>query len=394
MSDSSDPIILVGAGIGGLFAGLCLQRKNIDFLLLEKAEELTEVGAGIQIGANGSRLIHQLGLENEVRKYATAPSHGLMMNGLTGRKVCSYPLSDYAEKHYQFPHYQIRRADLQRVLVEALELRAPGCLRLSQELSQIDQSSEAVQAVTVEGEVFHGRALVGCDGIHSGTRQLLFGNADPLYSGCAAWRALVPTAEMASSDLIPKIWIGDGRHLVQYPVESGRSINLVACVETELVLEERWHGRSSKEDLVDSFSGWCPEVKRILSAAEDALMWGLFERPVLDSWRVGHATLLGDAAHAMLPSLAQGAVMAMEDAEQLAHSLATQENTSKALDHYQMRRIGRNRKVQAVARKNMNFFHQSGSSDRLSMNALQLAGSGAEAIIGSRYNWLYGYSGV
>jgi salicylate hydroxylase len=394
MTDSSNPIVVVGAGIGGLFSALCLHRLGLNSVVLEKNEELAEVGSGIQIGANGSRLIHKLGLQSELEKYATAPARGIMMDGISGQMICPYPLDSFAQVHHQYPHYQIRRADLQRVLVEALEHRDPDSLKLGVELAEIQQTPGCIEAITAQGQVFQGRALVGCDGIHSRTRELLFGKTKPSFSGCVAWRAMVPAASLDFTlAQRPMIWIGPGRHIVQYPVASGQLINIVACIDTSVTEQEQWQGNSSGTVLRESFSDWCPQVIRLISQAEDALRWGLYERPVLDSWTSGRATLLGDSAHAMLPSLAQGAVMAMEDADQLAISLAEQADTVAALEEYQSKRILRTRKTQAVARQNMEFFHQRRLLDRLSAKALHLVGDRAEDLIGNRYNWLYGYSG-
>lgn len=396
MTDSTDPVILVGAGIGGLFAALCLDRLGIESIILEKSDELAEVGAGIQIGANGSRLIHQLGLKEAIEKYASSPTVGQIMDGQSGRSICPYPLNSSSLKRYQLPYYQIHRGDLQRILVEAVEQRMPNCLRLGTELREISQDAARLQVTTNSGERINGRALVGCDGIHSRTRELLFEDGAPQYTGSLAWRAVVPLSRLDQSQdwQTPKIWVGPGRHLVQYPVSAGDAMNLVACVENDIAEAERWQGNSALDELSAAFAGWCPEVQAMLGLADDALKWGLYERPVLSSWSNGRATLLGDAAHAMLPSLAQGAVMAMEDAEELAHALHTQSTTEEALRQYEQRRISRCRKVQQVARDNLEFFHQSsGLKDRLSLRVLALMGQGAESVIANRYGWLYGYSG-
>jgi|MEHZ01.4.fsa_nt_MEHZ011250982.1_66 salicylate hydroxylase len=396
MTDSTDPVILVGAGIGGLFAALCLERLGIKSILLEKSDALTEVGAGIQIGANGSRLIHQLGLQEAIEEYASSPSAGQIMDGRSGRSICPYPLNNSSLKRYQLPYYQIHRGDLQRILIEAVEQRMPNCLQLGTELRVISQDAERVQVTTNSGERINGRALVGCDGIHSCTRELLFTDGTPRFTGNLAWRAVVPLSKLDQSQewRTPRVWVGPGRHLVQYPVSAGNALNLVACVETDTAEPERWQGNSSVEELYKAFVGWCPEVQYILSQADDALKWGLYERPVLSNWSKGRATLLGDAAHAMLPSLAQGAVMAMEDAAELAQALNTHSNTVEALQKYEQSRITRCRKVQQVARDNLEFFHQSsGFKDRLSLRVLALMGQGAESVIANRYGWLYGYSG-
>ncbi len=396
MTDSTGPVILVGAGIGGLFAALCLERVGIESILLEKSDELADVGAGIQIGANGSRIIHQLGLQEAIQRYASSPSRGQMMDGQTGRAICSYPLNESSLKRYQLPYYQIHRGDLQRVLVEAVKQRIPNCLRLGSELKEIHQDDKSLSVTINSGEQIKGRALVGCDGIHSRTRELLFEDGTAEYTGNIAWRAVVPLSKLVESVnwQVPKVWVGPGRHLVQYPVSAGDALNLVACVETDVEEAEQWHGNSSADGLSEAFSSWCPEVRATIALAGNALKWGLYERPVLSSWSQGCATLLGDAAHAMLPSLAQGAVMAMEDAEELAHALHSENNTPKALQQYEQRRISRCRKVQKVAQGNLNFFHQSsGIKDRLSFKALASLGQGAESIIANRYGWLYGYSG-
>ncbi len=393
MRDSAEPVILVGAGIGGLFAALCFQQVGIDCVLLEKSRRLEEVGAGIQIGANGSRLLHKLGLQNALAGCVSVPAKGFMMDGIRGRWICDYPLNDFSQRKYQLPHYQIRRADLQAILLQALQERAPDCLHLGTELVELHQTDDYVEAVCSEGRSFRGRALVGCDGIHSRTRQLLFDKTHADFAGCIAWRAMLPRNKLdLAGDLnVPKIWIGPGRHLVQYPVAAGEMVNLVACVDSQEEVREEWQGSSPGEEFVQSFSDWCPEVKKIVEAAEGALKWGLYERPVLENWNVGRVSLLGDAAHAMLPSMAQGAVMALEDAEQLAQAFAQCSDSRAALGFYQTQRIGRSRQVQSVARKNMQFFHQQRPVDRLSAKALQLSGKRAENLIGRRYNWLYGY---
>ena len=395
MTNTSNPIVLVGAGIGGLFAGLCLQRKNTDFLILEKADKLADVGAGIQIGANGARLIHELGLTEEFEKYALAPLYGLMMDGISGRQICTYPLSAFAQEEHSFPHYQILRSDLQRILVDALQARAPEKLHLAAEVLDIKQEQGFVQLKTRDGRIFQGKAVVGCDGIHSTVRKQCFDETDPKFTNCIAWRALVPTSELEMDyPMVPRIWIGPGRHLVQYPVSSGKSINLVACVESSTAQHERWQGSSSVEELNQSFSTGCTAVQDLVSKADQALSWGLYERPVLESWTKGCITLLGDAAHAMLPSMAQGAVMAMEDAYQLAESIAALSDLENALKDYESKRFKRCRKTQVVARKNMAFFHQKGALNKVSAKALNLAGAQSEKLIGRRYGWLYGYEGV
>ena len=405
MSALKEPIILSGAGIGGLFAALCLERQGFTSIILEKSKELSEVGAGIQIGANGARLIRELGLDEAIQQYSTCPEYGHMMDGKSGRKICTIPFNRASQKNYQLPYYQIHRADLLKVLVEAVNQRLPNCIKLGQEVVSIKQESTRVSVETASGESFFGSLLVGCDGIHSQVRNLLFKDGDPVFTDALAWRAIIPlNAQEAQKADLAKVWVGEGKHLVQYPVNGGNALNLVAVVDAKVPVPERWQGGAPKMEFQQVFSDWCPEVKAHIAEAMDSLCWGLYRRPVLTSWSVGRATLLGDAAHAMLPSLAQGAVMAMEDGYELAACLRRYKDITQALNAYEAARVDRSICAQRAAQVNHQFFHlHKKTRTKYSLIALKLlenigrflpGGSRlslAERIIARRYYWLYGY---
>ena len=405
MSVLQEPIILSGAGIGGLFTALCLEQRGLSSIILEKSDELSEVGAGIQIGANGAYLIRELGLEQAIQQYALCPEYGYMADGKSGKEICTIPLNRFAQKKYQLPYYQIHRADLLKVLLDAVNQRLPDCIKLGQELVSIQQQTDGISVETRSGERFSGSLLVGCDGIHSQVRNLLFKDGDPVFADALAWRALIPLTSQNEqiADQV-KVWVGEGKHLVQYPINVGEALNLVAVVDTEIPLPERWHGGVPNQEFQQAFDDWCPEVKKLVSCASDSLCWGLYSRPVLTKWSIGRATLLGDAAHAMLPSLAQGAVMAMEDGYELAVCLVQNDNIEQALEHYEAARIKRSIRAQNAARKNHKVFHLHRKAlTRLSLfvlRALEKIGrflpggknlSLAERLIARRYYWLYGY---
>lgn len=424
------PVLIAGAGIGGLFAALCLHRQGIESILLEQSSQLLEVGAGIQIGANGTRIIRQLGLESAIQNLAISPAKGSLGDGISGSKICSLPFNGSALHRYKHPYFNIHRADLQRVLVKAVQERIPGCLKLGCRVKAIEQDSQKVTVQLESGENYTGSILVGCDGIHSQIRKVAFGEGAPVFAGCVAWRAVVPLAELAPSQgkdqtnwNEPKVWVGPNKHIVQYPVSSGKAVNLVAVVDLPKNagpddFPESWQGASSTESLKIAFANWCPQVRDLVAGADKALCWGLYHRAIPKQWFTGRVVLLGDAAHAMLPSLAQGAAMAMEDAEELASRLvgidfSDARTVSKSLESYQSARIDRCRRVQRSSAFNRDFFHLNhGISDRLALYFLKLLercklgrsvnrfaeseGSPdsetlAQKFLARRYHWLYGY---
>ena len=418
------PVLIAGAGIGGLFTALCLHRRGIDSILLEQSEQLLELGAGIQIGANGSRIIRDLGLEEDIESLAISPAQGSLCNGVSGQKICSLPFNTSAQKNYKHPYFNIHRANLQKVLVKAVQNRMPKSLRLGCQVSSVEQDSEKVVVHLESGACYTGSILVGCDGIHSQIRKVTFEDGAPVFADCVAWRAVVPLANLAeelngiqSKFDEPKVWVGPNKHIVLYPLNSGSALNLVAVVDLPKDagsddFPEVWQGASSTEALKSSFANWCPEVKRLVERADNALCWGLYHRTIPKQWHLGRVVLLGDAAHAMLPSLAQGAVMAMEDAEELADCLAginisNPRAVSASLEGYQAARIDRCRRVQRSSAFNRDFFHLNhGFLDRFALFILKLLErvklnrfakpsrppeSLAQKLLARRYHWLYGY---
>ncbi len=374
---------------------MCLERAGFrNIKLFEKATELSEVGAGIQIGPNGARLLQQLGLREAIERWAVRTPGGSMMDGVSGSEICSYPLDDWAVERFGFPFYQLHRADLQAVLAQALEQRLPGVVELGNPVVSVEQGDSNPQLVVSHGEARQADLVIGADGIHSAVRKACFDKADASFTGRVAWRAVVPADAVADSERgSARIWIGPGRHLVQYPVRRGGLLNLVACVDTSVVVPERWHGTSDVEPLKRAFEGWCPRVQQLVGAMNGALCWGLYERPPLQHMVYNRVALLGDSAHAMLPSMAQGAVMAMEDAATLAGRLAAATDVKSALLGYEADRQARNTRVQETARQNMVFFHRrSGLSGDFQLSILGRAGDMAETLIGKRYAWVYGFN--
>ena len=385
-------VIIAGGGIGGLGAALALRRRGLAVTVLEQASALGEAGAGIQLGPNAVRVLEGWGIGAAVRAAAFRPLAAEVRDHVSGRLLLRTTLGEAAQRRWGAPYLQVHRADLQAILLDALSAEGGSELRLDARVVAVAQSAEEVTAALATGERVQGSALVGADGVRSAVQEALFGPSPARFTGQVAWRGLVEASRLPPGLISPvaAVWAGGGRHFVHYPVRGGALVNFVGVVERDW-REESWTAPGNAGELAAEFSGWPASVTALIAAAGPAWRWALFDRPPLARWSVGRATLLGDAAHPMLPFLAQGAAMAIEDAEALARLLAEGEEVSAALTAYEGARRSRTRKVQAWSRRNARLFHlppvvagaafgAAGALDRVRGR------TGAE-----RFDWLYGY---
>lgn len=358
-------IAIIGAGIGGLTAALCLHRHGFDVQIFERHSTLEEVGAGIQIGPNGCKVLRKLGLLEQVQHLAFVPQAADMRLGDTGRVIFSLPLAKQCEQRYGAPYLNIHRADLQNVLTHAVQQQMPHALQLGYELKDLRQDPQQVHLAFVNGHHVSTDLVIGADGVRSKVRQQVFNIEDGHFTGMAAWRMTIPSERLAKHLIPPKatVWVGAGKHLVTYYVRGGQLVNVVGVVEQSSWPYDEWICQGSKQDLLNDYQGWHSIIQQLLQAGDDTefYQWALREIKPLDSWSLGRVSLLGDACHAMLPFMAQGAVMAIEDAWVLAQQLKqhTPPQFSKALATYEQLRKGRTSKVQATARRNGQLYHQS-----------------------------------
>lgn len=384
------PVVVAGGGIGGLAAALCLARAGVETVLLEQAPAFAEVGAGVQLTPNASRILHRLGLGRPLAACASQPAGIEYRHWRTGQLVARWTF-DGRWAAAGAPYYQLHRADLLRVLASAAA-RAPGVeLRPGARVVGFSANGGGVRvALAGGGEPVAGAALIGADGIHSTVRGQLFGNAAPRSTGLAAWRALVPAPRLPSGCVRPwaTVWWGPRRHFVHYPVRGGELVNCVGVVRFSGPGEvsESWSQRGQAQELKEHFAGWHRGVRMLTDAVapESLHKWALLDRPPLQRWGTGPATLLGDAAHPMLPFVAQGAAMAVEDAAVLAASVAGgadagagDASVAVALRRYEASRLPRTARVQRLARGNARLFHLVGAAawlrDRIAPAAARLA---------------------
>jgi salicylate hydroxylase len=388
-------ILIIGAGIGGLTAALTLLNKGFEVAIYERSSELDEVGAGIQIGSNGTKVLYALGLRAALEKVAFKPQAAEMRYGDSGRVIFSLPLGDSVEKRYHSPYFNIHRADLHRILVDAVREKAPNAIHLAHEVKSLEQTSKQVTVHFLNGESAQGDLLIGADGIRSVVRKELFDIEDGHYTGMAAWRMTIPTNRLPQNLVPPKatVWVGAGKHVVTYYLRGGELVNLVGVVEQANWPYDGWTCRGSKQDILAAYEGWHPTIRRIMEAGDETeyYQWALRDLAPLASWSKGRATLLGDACHAMLPFMAQGAVMAIEDAWVLAAKLAAhRQDITLALQQYEDTRKPRTSKVQATAKRNGQLYHQATPAKQLLFySPLWMVSRLTPNFFASQLDWLF-----
>jgi salicylate hydroxylase len=349
--------LVIGAGIGGMAAAIALRRAGVDVSLFEQTIAQREVGAGIQISPNASRLLGRYGLGEAMARVAVRPSAIVFRRWQDGRVLGREELGDSIESQYGAPYYHFHRADLIELLAEAF---GRGNIELGRRLAHIEQDESGVTAHFQDGTSERGDLLIGADGIHSRTREWLFGEEKPRFSGQIAYRGLAPAERVAHLGLPLDVtnWVGPGGHFIHYYVSAGRFLNFVAVSEEATWTREQWSDRGSISDALGNYEGWHPQIATILTAVDETFKWALFDRNSLPEWTRGRVALLGDACHPMLPFMAQGAAQAIEDGATLAACLKnTAFDVPAAFQAYVALRKPRTTMLQAGSQANSTSYH-------------------------------------
>ena len=383
--------IVVGAGIGGLTAALTLERKGIEVTVLEATSEFGEVGAGIQVSPNATRVLHELGLEGPLAERAFRPEAVELRSWRSGQLLTRVPIGHDVEKKFGAPYLHMHRADLHAVLAEAVEATSGIDTHLDAECNHVERNEKGASVVIADGREFHADMVIGADGIKSVVREALFGKEAPRFTGCVAWRALVPAEAVRDADVRPVAsnWMGPGAHFVHYYVRGGNFVNCVAVVEKTGWEIESWTERGEKTELVDDFAGWHATVQALINAIDpkECFKWALFDRDPLPQWSQGRVTLLGDACHPTLPFMAQGACMAIEDAAVLAECVGGEAKVPSALERYEKLRKARTAGIQLGSRKNKELYHLAGPKAWLRNVGMRVAGSRLAGRVDSLYSY-------
>jgi salicylate hydroxylase len=403
---ASRTVIIAGAGIGGLTAALTLARRNFRVAVHEAAERLEETGVGIQLSPNAMQVLVALGLRERLAPHVVVPQEIKVITARTGRVLARAPLGEVAEARYGAPYWVIHRGDLQTALREAVEATPDIALHLDSKVEDFAVHSNGVTVLT-SGSArpleHHGIALIGADGLWSTLRRRLGHRRPPRFARHVAWRALVPAQAVPLELSAPAVnlWLGSKAHVVHYPVKAGGMINVVAILRANLDAPNGqesdarllgWSAPGDGNELLARFPAgrWQASVRALLGAAEHWQTWPLYDSAPLGHWGNGPVSLLGDAAHPMLPYLAQGAAMAIEDAAVLADCLGrTPDDPAGAMRAYERARRARTARTQRASRRNGVIYHLGGAEALL--RALALVVLGGQKLI-RRYDWLYGWT--
>lgn len=385
-------VLISGGGIGGLTAALAFLKCGHRVTVFEQSPILDEVGAGLQISPNGMRVFEALGVGARVERDAFRPRAQELRYGKGGGLILSIPLRDASRARWGGEYLHVHRADLVEALAGALEDREPEALQLGRRVVSYTQDAGSVAAHLEDGSAVTGDLLIGADGIHSPIRAQMIGPDKPRFTGNVAWRAVVPVSELGA-DAPPEtacVWVGPRRHAVTYRLRRGSLANLVAVVESKTPESESWTATGAREQALKDFKRWSPVIRSIIEKAPVLNRWALFDRMPLERWSDGRVVLMGDACHPMLPFLAQGAVMAIEDAYVLAQLVTRTEDLQGALQTYEVQRKPRTSRVQAGARSNAALFHKGDPISRFAaFGPIWMAGQFLPSVAHGQYDWIY-----
>jgi salicylate hydroxylase len=388
-------IAIVGGGIGGLGAALALEQRGAEVAVYERSPVLSEVGAGLNLTPNAIKACRALGIEAEVEAIGSGSDFLIIRSWKSGRVISRTRRGDFRQK-FGAPNLSVHRADLLEVLSGALKATD---IRLGMRCVAVETRNRQAMARFADGSEIEADLVIGADGIHSAVRKCLFGADAPHFTGCICWRGMAPV-EALPRDINTTdgaMWMGPHGHVVHYPVHRGTLLNIVAHVDSDAWTEESWTHECDVSEVVTAYDRWNPDLTRLYPCSERWYKWALYDRDPLEQWSKGRVTLLGDAAHAMLPYLGTGAGMALEDACVLSAMIARHPgDLEAALLGYERMRVPRARAAVLGARERARENHLASPWARLKRDvkfALRERFGGRRDGDNTAFQvgWLYGY---
>jgi salicylate hydroxylase len=385
-------ILIAGAGIGGLTAALACLRRGFDVDVYEQASELKEVGAGLQLSANGNRALYELGLEDELKRLSCEATGKEIRLWNTGETWKLFDLGSVSVARYGYPYLTVYRPDLLQVLLDAVRALKPAAIRLNARCESFEQDDNGVTLRFSDGTSARGDALIGADGVHSKIRQALFGKDLPEFTGLVAWRGVIDMNRLPEH-LRRKVgvnWVGPGGHVVNYALNAGHLMNFVGIRERSDWQVESWNQAGTREECAADFVGWNDDIQQMIQAIDVPYKWALMTRAPLPRWSIERVSLLGDACHSTLPFLAQGAVMSIEDGFILARALEAYSDIPTALKRYEAARHERTTRIVEGSAGNAKRFHNPELAYVEGARAY-VSREWNEARVKERYEWLFTY---
>ncbi len=386
-------VIIAGGGIGGMSAALALLQRGIDVEIYEQATEIKEVGAGIQISPNGNRVLDEFGVFETLRKLSCDPERKEFRLWNTGRPWPMFDLGKQAVERYGYPYLTVYRPDLLDTLANAVRALKPDAIHLASRCAGVAQDSEGAELLLQDGRRARGDVLIGADGVRSVVRGALWGECSPQFTGMVAWRGLIPMEQLPKhmQAMVGSTWIGPGGHAVSYPLHRGEIMNFVATIEGKQWTAPGASEPGTHEECHQDFAGWHEDVQTMIRLSPRLLKWSLAARDPIPNWTQGRISLLGDACHATLPFLAQGAVHSIEDGLVLARCLQKYgADPAQALEKYESARKERTSRMVRGATANTGRFHSPELAEEASAERY-LQREWSTEPIADRYDWLYAY---
>lgn len=386
-------VLIAGGGLGGLAAAAALLKMGCDVEVYEQAPELKEVGAGVQLASNGSQVFYALGVGEELKALSCEAEGKEIRVWNTGETWKLFDLGSASIERYGYPYFTVYRPDVLSVLENAVRRAKPDAIRLGARCVGFEQDARRVRLRLENGNSAVGDALIGADGVHSAIRQGLFGPDRPRFTGIIVWRGIVPMEKLPRHmvRMIGTNWIGPGGHVVHYPLRAGKVMNFVAAQERADWQVESWSARGSNAELAADFEGWHDDVHALIRNIDEPFKWALMVRAPMERWSVGRVSLLGDACHSMLPFLAQGANMAIEDGYILARCLTELDaDIPERLARYEKARASRARRAVEGSAANIQRFHNKVLADPVKAREY-VDREWAGAPVAERYEWLFRY---
>jgi salicylate hydroxylase len=392
------PVIIAGAGVAGLVTALALHQRGVAFHLYEQVARLAEVGAGLQLSPNGTRVLIDLGLEDAMRQVVCEAERKEVRHGLSGQTWKLFDLGQDCRERFGSPYWFVHRGDLQQVLLAALRERAPQSITVGVAVESALQSGDDVQVQLSDGRCISASAVLACDGVHSRLRSAMV-QADPVqFTGLMAWRGLVPMHQLPAhlrvteQQAIGTNWVGPGAHVITYPLRRAQLMNVVGIIERDDWRHESWNQTGTHDELLADFAAWHKDVHALMRSIEQPFKWALLGRQPLSAYVQNRIALMGDAAHPTLPFLAQGANMAIEDAAVMARCLS-EVPVPQALHAYQQARLQRTGLIVNRSLENAGRFHNPILAD-VAQAQNYISTEWQPEKVRTRYDWLFEYDPI